>query len=699
MSIKEIAELPSIFFPSEINSDKEIFYPIACRSSSFDCMVGYFTSGVFSELAKSVSSYLKTSSSNMRFVISPQLNEEDYKAIERAFEKGENFFNILFPGYSYDEISLRNYTVAALSSLIAEGRIELRVALKSRGIFHAKAWFFETEDGGIVIHGSSNATHGGLGENFEQLVLSRSWLSDESKSIYDELRNKFDALWCSSVPGIRTIPINASTMEEIKKVSRVVSRPVEIFLDEYDAGNDESLTDPKEKTLKIPDYVNYKDGPFEHQGKAVDAWMKNGKTGILSIATGGGKTITSLIAAAKTADSVKSLFVVIAVPTKALMAQWEKDVKDFGVIPDNTSGKGKRYISSKVKQCYRNLRISASKVEVLIVTYNSLFSGAFDVESRVRSNVDSLLIADEVHNIGSDLSQERFPAIFQYRIGLSATHERQFDEEGSQFIIDTFGDVVYEYGLDKAIGACLVPFNYYAHFVLLTAEEEEDFQELTAKIKKLSFAANSSDNSDAKERWQQLCIKRRALVENAKGKINKLFEILPKDVESISKTLIFCTDKNPKQLEAVNEGLNLRRLRFHQVTAEETADARKLSRIIAAFSDNELQVLTSKRVLDEGFNIPQIETAYLLASNTVRRQWVQRLGRILRMSPETGKKSSDLYDFIVIPQVEEGIDDDLRSLIEGEYNRVGFFSKYSSNYMEDDGGYNATQRLISVLRD
>src|SRR5690606_24198282 len=128
-----------------------------------------------------------------------------------------DFFNVLFPNFNISEKSLRTYTVAALAFLVASKKIEIRVALKKKGLFHTKAWMFKTNKGGVAIHGSSNATVGGLVNNFEQLVLSRSWMSSESKEIYNTLQHKFDKIWISKEPDIETIPLNEATMSRVKE--------------------------------------------------------------------------------------------------------------------------------------------------------------------------------------------------------------------------------------------------------------------------------------------------------------------------------------------------------------------------------------------------------------------------------------------------------------------------------------------------
>lgn len=696
-----IDELPPIFYPSEKNIDSGLFQPVASVSTKLDCMVGYFTSGVLSELALTLASYLRIEDADpMRFVISPNIDINDLAAIRQAYSEGADFFGILFPDFSISETSLRTYTVSALAYLIVSKRIELRVALKKNGLFHTKAWLFKTPSGGVAIHGSSNATTGGMFKNFEQLVLSRSWMGWESEEVVRSLQEKFDKFWAGGTDDIEIIPMNDQTLERISSIASKQTRVLEHFDNSYYDSQEESgsynLKNQPTK-LAIPSYIDFRHGAFAHQGKAVDAWFENGNCGILSIATGGGKTITSMIAATKLMERETNLLVVVAVPTKTLMNQWDRDIEDFGVSAVNTNGMPAAKIRSAFKLSARNLRLGISNAEVIVLTHEALLNDVFEETLIISSYFKSLLIVDEVHNIGSERSQERFPRFFEFKIGLSATYERQFDEEGTKFLLNIFDKVVYEYGLDRAIGECLVNFHYYAHFIYLTAEEEYDFQELTAEIKKMSYAAASDAPQSAKERWQRLCLKRRALVESASNKIDVLARLLPKSRHEIKKTLIFCTDKNPTQLEFVNEVLEKRKLNFHQITAEETAKNNLLNSIIKSFSDDDLQVLTSKRVLDEGFNVPQTETAYLLASNTVVRQWTQRLGRVLRLSPKTGKEKANIHDFIVLPAVDGEADQDLKSLIESEYKRVQFFSGYSENYTAKNGGYEACERILQLL--
>lgn len=703
--MKSIDELKPIYFTKEVNLDSELFLPIASVSESLDCMIGYFTSGSLGELAEAISSYLRISDSRqMRFIISPHLEGVDLDSIRSAISTDENLLPLLFPEFDLSVTSLQRNCVTALCYLVASEKILLNVAIQKEGLFHTKCWIFRCDQGLVAVHGSGNATKGGLVKNFEQLSVSRQWRGSESSEVCDQLRIRFDKIWANTYEDISCCELNSSTIyaiteiarelkESIADESRISKRLLEMLEQSAPKANDHL------QILSVPDWLNYSDQPYEHQGKAIRAWMENGQKGILAIATGGGKTLTALVAATLLNQQVESLFLIIAVPTKPLLNQWAYDVVNFGVNPINSYNKPKLSVKREIRQALRRIRHGSSLSEVLLVTHDALKSDVLDAVEQSSSAVETVLIADEVHNLGSVGFKKSPPSFFSSKIGLSATHERQLDEDGTNFLVDYFGGVVFEYDLSEAIGSCLVPYEYYIHETILTAEEEEEFCELTFEIRKLSYAVAFADTDSCKQRWKSLCLKRRKLVEAAANKIQVLDNLMPSSKYEINKSLIFCTDKYPDQLIEVNELLGKRFVNFHQITQEETGNPKLLNKVIDSFKNGDLQVLTSKRVLDEGFNVPQVETAYLVASNTVKRQWIQRLGRVLRMSENTGKTHAVIHDFLVLPPSLDGnMDDELNALLTSEYNRLSFFSRLSTNGLEANGSMYIAKKLLDIVR-
>ena len=147
----------------------------------------------------------------------------------------------------------------------------------------------------------------------------------------------------------------------------------------------------------------------------------------------------------------------------------------------------------------------------------------------------------------------------------------------------------------------------------------------------------------------------------------------------------------------MNRLLRDKNILFHQLTAEETASREQTKRIITAFQDCEIQVLTAKRVLDEGVNIPQICKAFILASTTVERQWVQRRGRLLRTCSAVGKTHSVIHDLLALPpEMEDGLDPDARSLVSSELRRAQEFARLARNAGRPDGPLAMLDKMVDA---
>ena len=699
---KDLNKLPSIYWPERVNIDRALFQPLAQQSTTLDCMTAYFTSGYLAELALALSAYISADEKHgMKLLVGPVMALEDIQALERVLKANENALPLLFGDFAISEESFRNFSIRALAYLVWKGRVELRVALKEKGIFHSKVWLFDTSQGPAVVHGSANATSGGLSLNTEHLTLNRSWRSEEGEEICQNFRSAFEDIWEGKDKNVNTRSLNSNTLEALATIARRYSPGSLSLMREklthYFEENCAAAPEESKNRLREPQHINYETGPYAHQGEAIEAWFENGCKGILSIATGGGKTLTSLIAATKLNDQEGRLLTIITVPSNPLLEQWAKDVEQFGVQP--VISNNRRRLKRLINQLARGLRQGSSQSEVLIITHDAAVSGLLDMLAEKLPNTETLLIGDEVHNLGREQAKTNLPSWIKFRIGLSATYERQFDEDGNEFLRQYFGECVYEFGLGDAIGKCLVPYEYFPRLIHLTAEEEDEVLDITSKIRQLSYAANDEKESPRKQKLDFLRRQRRVIIEVASNKYETLYRDLLSEGQGLSKAMIFCTDKDPLQLEEVNSWLRRNGLQFHQVTGHETSDKQKLSRILQAFTDDDLQVLTSKRVLDEGFNAPQTERAFFMASRTGERQWIQRLGRVLRLSPKTNKKIARIYDYVAIPSIQHPVDKDMAYLLRSEYARVAHFSKESKNYLDPGCGYEIELKLASLMED
>ena len=680
---------------------EEVLIPALRASAALDVMTGYFSSASLAEIGPGLATFLRNSAAPMRMIVSPFLTAEDFDVLTQDREALARLAERILIDDVPDEDALARHTLECLAWLITQNRLLIQVAVMRDALFHPKVWLFADGANRAALHGSTNLTQGGLSRNKEQLTLSRDWKGAEAVFHVERLRQEFDALWAGGDEDCRVLRLPEAVERRLVRKYKTEALPGE--------RSAASLWRPPpsdpviaKAELRIPDWLLYESGDFAHQGQAVAAWEKSGRKGILEMATGSGKTITSMICAARLQDEVGKLLVVVSAPYRPLIEQWCGEIEEFGVRPINLAaagGPGKR--EREIKQAGRRLRMGNSRAEVLVVSNDTLRTEKF-IADVAAAKAPKLLIADECHNLGAASFTADPPEIFDFRLGLSATPVRQYDEQGTDALIAYFGDICFSFTLEQAVGKCLTEYDYHVHFAELSRDEMDAWQELTEKISALSWKTEDGEKDPYLDNLRR---KRRLILETAQQKLDILARLLDDcGPRAFKHTLIYATDKQPEQLARVNALLQERRILFHQLTAEETSSREQTQKILAAFQEGGLRILTAKRVLDEGVNIPQIETAYILASTTVRRQWIQRRGRLLRTCKTIGKTHAVIHDFVVLPsgvssQMVETLDADARKLVRFELERVWEFARLSRNGPLNGGPYEAVQHLQNLANE
>ena len=649
----------------------EVLVPAMRLCDELRIEAGFFSSRCLAQIAPGLAAFVNDTKGNLQLMASPEVSEEDQEAIRRGVSDPqsvlEQAIDQLFESARLSESAIERHAVETLSFLVASGRLEMRVVLMARGMYHKKIWLFRSADQWLAIHGSGNATERGLLVNGEQMSIDRAWMDGpRSAERVAMFLDQWSRRWQNQDAASLTVDV-AQSLHVLRAHARLTPPTVEDFWEawgrDHDAGLEPDLprgytTEPISHRLRVPDWLEWRGGTFAHQGPAVDALLERGG-GILSIATGGGKTKTALIAStAIQRDHDGHLCVVILAPSRPLIRQWATDVRDFDMEPVVLTGMNPLQRLEELDRLSIAFGTSQPRTEVLVMT-NALFSQKGSIVREwlegLAASVSRVLIADEVHNLGSSTFISNQPDFFEYRIGLSATPIRQYDPDGTDQLFAYFGGKpVFEFTLREAINAgCLVPYRYHLHPVEFDSVEMEHYEDLTEQLVRAGFRiADDGQTVGLTPTVERLLRERRALVEQADSKLIALEQVLRMmNPSSIRKTLIYTSAKptaldKPRQITAVNRLLQDLRITSHQYTSEETGTFRSQG-FLRRFGAGDYQVLTAMRVLDEGIDIPQTDTAFLMASSTVEREWVQRRGRILRNAP--GKEFANLHDFIVIP--------------------------------------------------
>lgn len=689
----ETLKLPFYVTTSEHDPVADFFDPVLEHAQQYDIAVGYFSSAWLRDAAHGMSSFA-LNGGKARWIISPELSLEDFKSLQVEGQMSEEQVREII-SRSYDELyqQLTQHTREALGWLIDDGVLSFKIGIpKNRlsGIMHAKQGMFTDEFGNRVgFLGSYNLT-GGAGTNWEAFSVFCDWTSSESLERNNSIAGSFDRMWRGLDPNLALYDPSAADLESFVCAARESSRQYELFPPE------------KPNSPQVPEHFLSNGRLRDYQEEGIRKWFKNNGRGILHMATGTGKTVTALTAITRLNDYVAQknggLCIVITVPYQHLAEQWAREAAEFGFEPVLCYGGVGRWME-ECQRCLNELRSKARQQVMLIAVNASMSDKPF--QSVLRSYTGNILfVGDEAHNLGAQTNLKALPESAAFRLGLTATPDRYGDDEGTDGLKKYFGEIVLDFGLDKAIsGGHLCRYLYYPILVQLDEEEQAEYAELSARIGRL-FGQAAKPDSDQGEQLNRLLIKRARLVGKARNKLPTLIELLKKQGE-ISHTLIYCGDSKENGVRYIDSALarvgGELGIRASPFTSEE--DNVERTKLLQQFAAGDIQALLAIRCLDEGVDVPMTRTAYILASSANPKEFIQRRGRVLRRSE--GKNRAYIYDFIVVPDLEKLSDQAPsnieRSLMKRELARFNEFASLAENHGEALSKITEIKKSLNLL--
>lgn len=659
-------EIKSSYDSDDDDILNDFYNPVLANSVEYCRIAGFFTSSALAVAARGIMGLLKNDG-KMKLVAGAVLKKEDIEAIRNGIQKPEEVINqaAITDLDSIEDEFVRDH-VMALGWLIAKQKLEIRIAMVEeknglpldaesiirKGIFHQKVGIFTDADGRkISFSGSVNETAKAWTENIEEFKVFREWLDVEREHFLSD-EKKFNKYWNGMSRRAKIIEVPLAIKEKIIQMAPADINTLNLY-----------RKSRVQKKVELRDY----------QLQCIDNWIAHDYKGFFEMATGTGKTYTALGCLKRLLKDRGKLATVITCPFGHLVEQWIEDLKDFelnGVKAYGSYNQWKDSIADAILD-YNN---GYSNAVIILTTHDTFFSENF---MKIVQMIDDeiLLIADEVHGLGSPERRCGLIASYVFRIGLSATPTRWFDDEGTQVLRDFFGDTVFEFPLNKAIErGYLTPYEYHPHFISLASEELEQYQRKTKKIAR-EYAKNKGEES----KWLELLsIIRQKIVVNAVEKYRVFGDILNTQ-KDLSLCLVYCS---PEQINYVQEILNGKGIINHRFTARESIAERK--ELLKGFSERAYDVLVAMNCLDEGVDVPATHTAIIMASSGNPRQYIQRRGRILRKYPR--KDKAIIHDFVIIANISEETDPDLyqleRTIMRKELKRYEEFAKSSMNYLE-----------------
>ena len=705
------------YVPGEEYSPERFFNDGLMNSTEFDLKLGYFSSAAISVLSEGFATFI-SKGGYMRLIINHIVSKKDKEAISDGMLGNiidcSDLSNFQYLKSTFDEYQEQFFR--CLAYMISQKRIDIRI-IKPRGkkgIAHTKSGQFRDGDSITAFTGSANFTISGLFNNIEEIKIDRSDSVDRMvQNRIIKQRKEIDAIMSGEKKGIdylspkdlvEAISTNygESDIDELLDVERKLkevkksNRPITTVVQD-------------ELTVALPSFPY--DKPRDYQMLAFENWKNNGQKGLFAMATGTGKTITSLNCLLEIYKRNGYYKAVILVPTITLVNQWEKECWKFNfcniikVYSKNTEWRSKIELLQMAEK-YRKPNEPTQNF-IIISTYVSFArENVFSVlNSFERAKV--LFIADEAHNMGSPSILKRLSTInYLRRIGLSATPERQFDEDTNKKLYRFFGaeeKFTFEYSMEEAIQkGVLCRYYYYPHLVKLTDEEMANYVELSEKISKY-FNYNSGEFDKKDDILMGLLLARKRIIHKAANKLDAFKKIIEERYEkngNLKYSLIYVPEGNKPDYfpeadlfdkveqvadDAVSDHLidiyteAVMRVDKYITVRKFVSGQKDRDEILSEFAKGKLQVLTSMKCLDEGVDVPRSELAIFCASTGNPRQFIQRRGRVLRKHPD--KYMAEIHDLVVAPEVSSTSASYKmeQSLLKGELLRVKNFSMLSEN--------------------
>lgn len=613
-----------------------IINPLLSCTKIYKRSVGFFSSTALNFISEGIVD-LSNNNGQILLATSPELSEEDINAIANGYEKKKIYEKAFVKEFEKALIDLNDTNFEILSKLIYNGTLEIKIVKKKNGgMYHDKlAVLTDFNDNVLVFQGSNNESENGYNSNYEKVRVYRSWFDFEGR-IEDETM-EFESIWNNSNDYLDVYEFNDAINQSIIKSREYKKREI------------------------------FKFEPRDYQEEAKDNWIKNKCTGFFVMATGTGKTLTSLYSIKELIEQNK-IFTIIAVPYKHLAHQWYEDV--IKMFPNSKCIIVHGEMGNKETDIYSSYLVSKTNYIpiIIITTLQSFFLPRYqNVYKMIK--YEKLLIVDEAHNFINHLTKDLNDQ-YKYKLGLSATPVFSNNIEKTKLLLNWFGGQVINYPIEKAIGKCLVNYEYCPIEVQATEEDEQKFNSYTQMmLSAFDSKTQTIINEDLFIAGYRGRLRTIAMATQKLEKINDIFAML----QEKDHTIIYCSDgkifsdnkkdeeKNAEKhldfiLKLINDDpVNLANgVKASKFTANESANIRML--IIDRFNKGEYKYLTAIKCLDEGINIPSIKNAIILSSNDNYREFVQRRGRILReyTDPITKeeKKIARIYDFIVLPSIE-----------------------------------------------
>ena len=601
MGLKDIVFGPE-YRSGENDLSRELYRPGLLSCKIYWRAAGYFSSSVFEAIGQPLEDFIKTGG-QMRLVTSVELTENDVNAIHEGLNKRKIYEDRIM-GILDGEFSVSaGKGSALLAKLLEAGRLDIKIATPSsgKGIYHEKVGLFLDGDDYVAFFGSSNETKSGLEVNYECVDVYTSW-GDSKRANSKKLH--FERLWSGAAKGVDVFDFSDAAKNKLIRICK--SRQPGQFESEK-----------QENTNK-----------WRHQQEAIEAFLKR-KRGVLEMATGTGKTRTALKICQHLISNDNVATILISADGNDLLDQWYKQILELTrTVP------GKWSVFRHYESNHQRERISLDPTNKILLASRQALPLAMK-SLREDDLKKTFLIHDEVHKLGSPANRKNLKGLsdaIPYRLGLSATPEREYDQEGNQFIESHIGETIFEFGLKDAIKrGILCPFNYYPLEYTPSQEDRDKLKKVHSMVAARKHAGNPMSKEDV---WMEIA----RVYKTSEAKFDPFASFIEENQNLLERCIIFV--ETMEYGEKVLDMVHKYRHDFHTYFGGEEPG------VLGKFARGELECLLTCHRLSEGIDIQSINSVLLFSSSKAKLESIQRIGRSLRIHAKDPQKRANVVDFI-----------------------------------------------------
>lgn len=630
---------------------KELYLPAFAESSLYQRGVAYFSIQFLLRLLDGVIPFVQKGGV-IHLVTSVELDQVTISSFANGYllsaEDVEKRLLASIEAYcalSAQSSELDRAKLDIVANMIAARHLIIKVAYVSSGLYHEKIGLFTDALGNTISFiGSANATINAYLKNYETIDIFVSW---ESPKRVEEHRTHFSMLWNNAIENITVVPFPEAVERR--------------FLDEFRKSR--TLADSLERIAQLlsrrTSGVSGKGKPSlrSYQVEAIEEFVRYGFRHFFEMATGTGKTFTAIKAIERMAEKHPVLNVVVLVPLKDLQKQWVDAIGKMMEVDHQVfcfGGGHKDDIADFNLSTCTDAYESGHAVAIAVCVYDTFFSRVVEEMSPVDGDI--LLVVDEAHNL-TPACVKMLKSMNVFRLGLSATPER-YNPHETKAILDYFlqsGQSSFKFGLKEAIDrGFLSPYEYYPIPVSLTDDEFENYEKYTKSIGIAQVIYDGDPTSENLKKLDDLKMARSRIVKKAANKLNLLKAMVNSPEYDFSNAVVFAGpgfidveggEIQIKLLDRVTQIISQSSLK-HYYPAKYTSGEDDRAERLENFREGLTDTLVAIKCFDEGLDVPALDKIYLMASDMSRRQTIQRRGRVLRISKDTGKEKARIYDMV-----------------------------------------------------